>query len=177
MRVRNREEPPCLLAALEQAQAEMRRDQAKRPGGGCNLDLDGTARLALEVGDVVNLAPAQRPAAYHGLSVFAIGGADRFRVDAMIADSLAQNDKGGPCGGLRASGIHFLQRHHVRTIARDDLDHTCQIESAIGADPAVDVPGHDAETRGAVIQCRASASAGARPARRSKRRATPVPPG
>ena len=80
-----------LAAALAEAQAQMGGDDAQRAGRRIDLAADGAARLALQIGNVADLAIAHRPAADQHLAVLAVGGGDRLRADAVIAERLLQH--------------------------------------------------------------------------------------
>ncbi len=118
---RDRDQPPGLGAALGEAQSEMGGDHANPAAAAMHFGLDRAARLAVGMGDVVDLGGVERTAADQHLAVVAIGGADRLGLDAVIADRLAQQFERRARAGGPAAGIDLLQRHHIGIVPVDRL--------------------------------------------------------
>ena len=79
----------------------------------------------------------------------------------MLADRLAQHRERRPRRSQRTPQIDLLQGDNVGMVALDGLEDAAEIEAAIGADAAMDVPGHDADdAAGTWVQRCVSASAG-----------------
>src|SRR5258708_1849299 len=106
----------------------MGRDQPEYTYGCCNLDLNGAAWLALGMGDVVDLGRAQGPAAYHHLAVGAVCRNNRFRLDAVATDGIAQHCKGRTCRRRRLPGIDLLERDDIGLTARGRLHYASQLQ-------------------------------------------------
>jgi hypothetical protein len=152
MGARDGHQPPRLPTSLAEAQPEMGRDQAKCAPGGSDLRLDGTARLALRMRDVMHLRGNEGPATHNHLAILAVRGDDRFRFDTMMADGLAQNSKSRACRRDGSARIDLLQRYHVRIVVRDRFDDPRQVETPIRTDAAVNVPCHYAHTSARAAQ-------------------------
>ena len=120
-------------------------DHAQLAAAAMHFGLDRAARLAVGMGDVVDLGRVERTAAHQHLAVVAVGGADRFRLDAVLADGFAQQFERRARAGGAAAGIDLLQRHDVGIVPVDRLGDALERELPVGADAAVDVPGHHAE--------------------------------
>ena len=175
MAPRDRDQPARLVPPLAQAQAEMRCDEPECAARRGDLDLDGAARLALRHGEVVNFRGAQWPAAYHHLSIVAVGGGvDLASTPCSPAPRAARRRR---IGRERASaGIDLCKattsgwwRSIVPRPASDRRGRRC---------PAVDVPGHDAgggAARG--VQSVPPLVQDQGLSRRSMRRARRAPPG
>ena len=70
----------------------------------------------------------------------------------MRAHRLAQYRKGRGSRRNRSPRIHLLQCDQIRMMTPDYIDDACQIETTVGAEAAVDVPGHHANSGGAAGQ-------------------------
>jgi hypothetical protein len=139
---RDRHQSACLTPSLVEGQPEMRSDQSEHTRGRCNFDLDRATRLALRMGDVMNVRGPQRPTTQHQLSVLPIRRNDRFCFHPVLAHGLAQHGECGLCRCDGSSRIDLLQRHDVGMMMYDGINDASQIEEAVGAYPAVDVPSH-----------------------------------
>ena len=95
---------------------------------------------------------AQWPATYHHLAVGAVCRDNRFRLDAVPTDGIAQHCKGRTCRRGRLPGIDLLERDDIGLMARDRLHYAGQIEVTVGTDATVNVPCHHANGSASAFQ-------------------------
>jgi len=141
-----------LLVPFLQTQAQMRCQNVQRTVWRMHHRFDCGAGFPLSVGDIVKARPRHRPATNEGMAVVAIRGAHQAAGMCIAAQFLGQICEGIGLGRRAPARVDFLKRDDLRLMTSDKIDHTLQIIAPIRADPAVNVPGHDANDlgRGAV---------------------------
>src|SRR3954453_17660228 len=126
----------------------MRRDHLERAAGRHDFAADRAARLALPIGNVMDLRISDWPPAYERLSVFAVDCRDGLGAHAVGTERCLQSlERIAGAGGARTPRIDFLQRYDVWLVRLDQFDHASQIETAVPAMGAVNFPGHHADRR------------------------------
>ena len=172
----NLRQAPELRTAFRRVQAEMRGNHPKRTGRQADHRLHGSSRLPSLNRNIVDLRIAQRSPADQHLPVMAIGGRDRFPVDRMTADRFPEIRERIQPAMPPVPRIDLLKREYVRRERTDHPGSALRIEFAVGADTAMDVPGHQTKPQRVIPgHCRTSSSATRRTGSRRTGRATGRP--